>query len=149
MNEIELRGTGARPALRVSPIARASTVAGVLHVEVEGDDDEPILETQATVMIEDEDDDALGVDRGIPEPLFESDAHGPWRSRFDGSRWIVNDAHEDWVALTGDSKARLRYVLCLFAKDMVARSFAIPGAGEALDRMVEVLAHAERNLRGA
>lgn len=60
----------------------------------------------------------------------------------------MNDAHEDWIALRTDAKARLRYLLSLFAKDVATRSFGIPGAVDVLERMVEILAHAERNLRG-
>jgi hypothetical protein len=85
---------------------------------------------------------------GVPEPEFVSDAGGAWRSRWLGTRWQVNDAHEDYVALRGESRARLRYLLWLFTKEVVERSFGVPGSGDVLERMIEVLAHAERNLRG-
>jgi len=143
---IEVRGDGARPALVASPAARAGVIAGTLRVTiVEGPD---TASASATVVIEDGDDTGAS-DHGIPEPLFESDPRGGWRSRFDGRRWIVNDAHEDWIALRVESRTRLRYVLSLFAKDVVLRSYALPGSSEVLERMVEILSHAERNLKGA
>lgn len=149
--EVEVRGEGARPALVASQAARVGSVAGTLHVTVE----DPMAEggeprsahASATIAIDDADD-AAARESGVPEPLFESDPRGGWRSRFDGARWIINDAHEDWIALRQEGRARLRYLLSLFAKDLVLRSFAVPGAGDVLDRMVEILAHAERNLRG-
>jgi hypothetical protein len=39
--------------------------------------------------------------------------------------------------------------LTLLAKELVQRSFAQPGSEGLLERMVEILAHAERNLRGS
>jgi hypothetical protein len=144
-DDIEVRGEGVRPALVASPSARVGAVAGTLHVTVE--EDGRTATADATLAVDDTDD-VASIDGGIPEPLFESDPRGGWRSRFDGARWVVNDAHEDWIALRADARARLRYILSLFAKDLVLRSFAVPGAGDVLDRMVEILAHAERNLRG-
>ena len=76
------------------------------------------------------------------------DPGGNWRSRYDGSTWQVNQQHEDYVALRGDPRARLRYLLALLAKEIVQRSYGQPGTSELLERLVEVLAHAERNLRG-
>ncbi len=142
---IEIRGEGARTALVPSPSARSGVVAGSLRVRIEEGRDR--VEATAAIVIDDSDDDGA-FDHGIPEPLFESDVRGAWRSRFEGSRWVVNDAHEDWVALRGDARTRLRYVLSLFAKDVVLRSYALPGSAEVLERLVEILAHAERNLRG-
>jgi hypothetical protein len=103
----------------------------------------------AAVTIDDREELASSNDHGVPEPVFESDPRGAWRSRLDGNRWVVNDAHEDWVELHTEPRARVRYALALFAKDVVSRSFASPGSGDVLERMVEILAHAERNLRGA
>ena len=65
-----------------------------------------------------------------------------------GDRWEINDAHEDYRALRKELRSRLRYLLTLLAKELVARANGIEHA-PALDALVEVLAHAERNLRGA
>jgi hypothetical protein len=145
--DVEVNGEGPRPALVALPSARVGKVAGTLHVTIEDPFSGVSASASATIAVDDADDVAAFQD-GIPEPLFESDARGTWRSRFDGARWIVNDAHEDWIALRSDGKARLRYILSLFAKDLALRSFGVPGANDVLERMVEILAHAERNLRG-
>jgi hypothetical protein len=41
---------------------------------------------------------------------------------------------------------RLRYLLALFAKEIVQRPYGEPGSERLLKRIVEVLAYAERNL---
>jgi hypothetical protein len=66
-----------------------------------------------------------------------------------GRTWEVNDAHEDYVALRGEPRARFRYLLTLLAKELVHGSYPAPGSEELLERLAEVLAHAERNLRGS
>jgi hypothetical protein len=76
------------------------------------------------------------------------DAGATWCSRFDGRRWQVNASHDDYVALHGDAKARLRYLLALLAKEIAQRTHGVPGSEAALESLVEILAHAERNLRG-
>lgn len=86
-----------------------------------------------------------GLGAGIPEPVLIDDASSGWRSRLSSSGWQVNIGHADYRALAGEPRARLRYMVALFAKDMtVATTHA---ANESiLDQMIDVLAHAERNL---
>jgi hypothetical protein len=71
------------------------------------------------------------------------------RSRFDGRRWEVNQMHEDYLALKGEARARLRYLLALLAKDLSQHAHRVPGAVEASEDVAAILALAERNLRGA
>jgi hypothetical protein len=85
---------------------------------------------------------------GVPEPHLVSDAEGSWRSRMVGPIWEVNDTHEDYRALRGDGRTRLRYLLTLLAKEIVLRTTGRVEAADVMESMVEVLAHAERNLRG-
>jgi hypothetical protein len=94
-------------------------------------------------------DETEGSALGIPEPQLVSEPTGLWRSRLAGDVWEVNEAHEDYVRLRSEPKARVRYLLTLLAKELVQRSFAQPGSEGLLERMVEILAHAERNLRGS
>jgi hypothetical protein len=85
---------------------------------------------------------------GIPQPELVDAAGAGWRSRLEGERWQVNSAHEDYLALS-DGRARVRYLVALLGKEIVARTYVQPGAGELLEHLVAVMAHAERNLRGA
>ena len=62
-----------------------------------------------------------------------------------GQRWHVNIGHGDYRALSGDPRARLRYLVALFAKDLTVAT-THPANEPLLDQMIDVLAHAERNL---
>ncbi|MCI0585219.1 MAG: ATP-binding protein [Planctomycetes bacterium] len=82
-------------------------------------------------------------DAGIP-PLELVDAPlEEWRSRLQGNRWEVNRGHPDYRAAAGESRRRLRYLVLLFAKEIVLRNSGDPGSGRALERMVEVLTHVD------
>jgi hypothetical protein len=56
--------------------------------------------------------------------------------------------HEDYLALKGEARARLRYLLALLAKDLSQHAHRVPGAVEASEDVAAILALAERNLRG-
>jgi hypothetical protein len=98
------------------------------------------------VVVTDRAEPASDLAGGIPEPELVDDPGGRWRSRFDGQRWQVNASHDDYIALRGEPRTRLRYLLALFAKEVALRAHGVPGSEEALESLVEILAHAERNL---
>jgi hypothetical protein len=83
---------------------------------------------------------------GIPKPVLIDAPGASWRSRMEGDVWQVNAGHEDYLALD-DGRARIRYLVALLGKEIVQRTYAQPGAGELLEHLVAVVAHAERNLR--
>jgi hypothetical protein len=86
-----------------------------------------------------------GPGSGIPEPVLVDEPTSNWRSRLSSGAWHVNIGHADYRALVGDPRARLRYLVALFAKDVTVAS--THAANEpVLDQMIDVLAHAERNL---
>jgi hypothetical protein len=88
---------------------------------------------------------AGGPGAGIPEPVLVDEPAARWRSGLSSSGWRVNIGHADYRALSGDPRARLRYLVALFAKDVTV--VTTHAANEpVLDRMIDVLAHAERNL---
>jgi len=77
--------------------------------------------------------------RGIPEPM---PIHAPtesWRSRMRGDVWEFNEAHRDYLAASDSEARRLRYLVHLFAKEVVLRNFGGPGDAELLERMVEIV----------
>ena len=144
--DISVRGEGTRPALVASPVARIGAEAA-LEVEA-GDPRHPGARAtaRATVTVAE---DAGGADLGIPEPNLVGDPDGRWRSRLVGDRWDVNDAHPDYVSLRAEPRTRVRYLLALLAKEIVVRTTGRVDAAETLESLVEVLAHAEKNLRGS
>jgi hypothetical protein len=135
-------GEGPRPAVTAAggilPSAR-----GLLTVEAhQGSRTESA--TCGIVVAEPRDLDRGGP--GIPKPELVDAPGGSWRSRIDGGSWQVNAGHEDYIALD-ENRARLRYIVALLGKEIVLRTYNQPGAGELLEHLIAVLAHAERNLR--
>jgi len=139
-------GGGPRPALLVAATARPGAREAFQVLARQG---ELVATASATAVVVDPADAEAGAKLGIPEPELLDEPGAGWRTRFFGQRWQVNAGHEDFAALAGDPKSRLRYLLTLLAKEIVSRTHGGPGADNALDGLVEILAHTERNLRGA
>jgi signal transduction histidine kinase len=59
-----------------------------------------------------------GPGAGIPEPVLVDEPTSGWRSRLSSCGWQVNIGHADYRALAADPRARLRYMVALFAKDV-------------------------------
>jgi len=78
-------------------------------------------------------------DAGVPEPERVYDPSGDWRSRLAGGRWQYNAAHPDYAAVMEEPRRRLRYLVHLFAKEMVLWNYGEPKDERLLERMVEVL----------
>jgi hypothetical protein len=138
---LEIHGTGPRPALRARPDAPIGRRA---QLGVEATQDSIVVRATAIVRIEESEEHDASL--GIPEPQLVSDPRGSWRSRLAGETWEVNDAHEDYLALRDNPRSRLRYLLALLAKEIVLRSTGRTDAIDVMESLVEVLAHAERNL---
>lgn len=139
-----VRGDGPRPAISAEAAVRPGAAAR-LRVEAEWDQRRAVAEA-ALEAIEPPPDEA---GFGIPEPHLVDAPGETWRSRFDGRHWEVNQMHEDYLALKAESRSRLRYLLALLAKDLAQHAHRVPGAVEASEDVVAILALAERNLRGA
>ena len=136
-------GEGPRPLVRAQSDARAGLRCSIAVVASQGSER---AEASAAVLIADRPEPSADLAAGVPEPELVDDSGGRWRSRFDGQRWQVNASHDDYIALRGDPRTRLRYLLALFAKEVALRAHGVPGSEEALESLVEILAHAERNL---
>jgi hypothetical protein len=140
---VEIVGDGPKPLVRVQPDARADLRCAIGVVARR---DAEHAEASASVRIADRPEPATDLAAGVPEPELVDDSGGRWRSRFDGQKWQVNASHDDYIALRGESRTRLRYLLSLFAKEVALRAHGVPGSEAALESLVEILAHAERNL---
>jgi hypothetical protein len=141
---LTIRGESSRPAIVASAQVPLGTKAELLLFAREG---ERRAEANAIIVCAPESSPAESL--GVPEPHLVSDVDGRWRSRMLGDRWEVNEAHADYVALRAEPRARVRYLLSLLSKEIVLRTSGRPEVAEVLESLVEVLAHAERNLRGA
>ena len=70
-----------------------------------------------------------------------------WRSRLVDGRWEYNADHRDYLEASETEARRLRYLVNLFAKEIVLRNFGGPGDAEVLERMVEVLTYLDKGAR--
>jgi hypothetical protein len=142
-----LAGEGARPAIAASGDLLAGAEA-TLHVRVRQATSPVTARATARVVCGEARERPDRGGSGIPEPQLVDASGADWRSRMDGDVWQVNAGHEDYLALE-DGRARIRYLVALLGKEIVARTYAQPGAGDLLEHLVAVIAHAERNLRPA
>lgn len=87
--------------------------------------------------------------QGLPDYTFERAAGELWRSRYDAERnvIVINNGHRDFVYAARSRALKLRYIVRLFAKELVLRNFPGQAPGELLERMVELSLYTEEHLR--
>jgi Histidine kinase-, DNA gyrase B-, and HSP90-like ATPase len=86
--------------------------------------------------------------RGLPGYTFERAAGEAWRSKFDAKRnvIVVNNGHRDFVYASRGKSLKLRYLVRLYAKELVLHNFAGLPADHLLERMVELSLRTEEHL---
>jgi hypothetical protein len=86
--------------------------------------------------------------QGLPGYTFERAAGESWRSRFDVARnvIVVNNGHRDFVYASRNKSLKLRYLVRLYAKELVLRNFVGLPADQLLERMVELSLRTEEHL---
>ena len=85
---------------------------------------------------------------GLPGYTFESAPGDSWRSKFDSARNIivVNNGHRDFVYAARSKSLKLRYLVRLYAKELVLKNFVGLPPDQLLERMVELSLRTEENL---
>jgi len=86
--------------------------------------------------------------QGLPGYTFERAPGESWRSRFDTLRnvIVVNNGHRDFVYASRSKSLKLRYLVRLYAKELVLRNFVGLPADQLLERMVELSLRTEEHL---
>ena len=86
--------------------------------------------------------------QGLPGYTFESAPGDSWRSRYDASRnvIVINNGHRDFVHVARTRTLKLRYLIRLYAKELVLRNFVGLPPDQLLERMVELSLRTEENL---
>ena len=87
--------------------------------------------------------------RGIPRYTFRHAPGELWRSRYDAQNnlIVVNNGHSDYRYASEKRARELRYMLRLYAKELVLENFPGQDRGELLERMIELSLYAEEHLR--
>jgi len=91
---------------------------------------------------------ASNAGQGLPGYTFERAPGESWRSRFDLPRnvIVVNNGHRDFVYASRSKSLKLRYLVRLYAKELVLRNFIGLPADQLLERMVELSLRTEEHL---
>jgi hypothetical protein len=86
--------------------------------------------------------------QGLPGYTLERAPAEPWRSKFDSQRNIivVNNGHRDFVFASRTKALKLRYLVRLYAKELIMRNFIGLSADQLLERMVELSLRTEEHL---
>ena len=84
----------------------------------------------------------------MPGYTFERAPGESWRSQFDPQRnlIVVNNGHRDFVYASRGKSIKLRYLVRLYAKELVLRNFVGLAADQLLERMVELSLRTEEHL---
>jgi len=86
--------------------------------------------------------------QGLPGYTFERAAGESWRSKFDTARnlIVINNGHRDFVYAGRSKGLKLRYLVRLYAKELVLRNFVGLPSDQLLERMVELSLRTEEHL---
>jgi hypothetical protein len=86
--------------------------------------------------------------QGLPGYTFERAPGESWRSRFDLKRnvIVVNNGHRDFVYASRSKALKLRYLVRLYAKELVLHNFVGLPVDQLLERMVELSLRTEEHL---
>lgn len=135
----------------------ATFVAGdepaLVRVEVLARQGDTACEAQALVTVTDsllpEPRSRAAAAHGLPGYTLEHAPGQLWRSRCDLERnlIVVNSGHRDWVFAARSKSPKLRYLVRLYAKEMVRRNFPELRGEELLDRLIELSLYTEEHLR--
>jgi hypothetical protein len=125
---------------------------GVSRVEVQVRQGDTIATAEAVVTVTEELLATFGQAtvpaQGLPGYSFERAAGESWRSRFDAAcnLILVNNGHRDFVFASRSKALKLRYLVRLYAKELIMRNFAGMPTEQLLDRMIELSLRTEEHL---
>jgi hypothetical protein len=125
---------------------------GLIRLKVTARQRDTVCEAEALVTVTQEILAQIGAGsmptQGLPGYTFERAPGASWRSRFDSERnlIVVNNGHRDFVYASRGKTLKLRYLVRLYAKELVLRNFVGLPADQMLERMVELSLRTEEHL---
>ena len=133
-------------------IFHASEEPGLTRLKVTVRQRDVVCEAEALVTLTHEILSQIGASnaagQGLPGYTFERAPGESWRSRFDTPRnlIVVNNGHRDFVYASRSKSLKLRYLVRLYAKELVLHNFIGLPADQLLERMVELSLRTEEHL---
>jgi hypothetical protein len=125
----------------------------LVRVAVRARQGETMCDAHALVTVTDsllpETRESTGTAHGLPGYTLEHAPGQLWRSRLDAERnlIVINSGHRDFVFAARAKSLKLRYLVRLYAKEMVRRNFPGLRGEELLDRLIELSLYTEEHLR--
>ena len=125
----------------------------LVRVAVQARQGETMCDAGALITVTDsllpETRESTGAAHGLPGYTLEHAPGQLWRSRLDPERnlIVVNSGHRDYVFAARAKSLKLRYLVRLYAKEMVRRNFPGLRGEELLDRLIELSLYTEEHLR--
>lgn len=132
----------------------AAEEPGLVHIGVAARQADTVCEAVALVTVTDslipeEARERSTSGKGLPGYTLEHAAGKLWRSRYEAERnlIVVNSGHRDYVFAARARALKLRYLVRLYAKEMVRRNFPELRGEELMDRLIELSLYTEEHLR--
>jgi hypothetical protein len=131
----------------------AAEEPALVRVSVQARQGETTCEALALVTVTDsllaQSRESAGAAHGLPGYTLEHAPGQLWRSRLDPERnlIVVNSGHRDYAFAARAKSLKLRYLVRLYAKEMVRRNFPGLRGEELLDRLIELSLYTEEHLR--
>jgi hypothetical protein len=131
----------------------APTDPGLVRIAVSARQGETTVEAEGLVTVTDsllpEAKERTSGRHGLPAYTLEHAPGKLWRSRYDAEQnvIIVNSGHRDFIYASRARALKLRYLVRLYAKEMVRRNFPGLPADQLLDRLIELSLYTEEHLR--
>jgi hypothetical protein len=148
-----VNGTGTLEGIHDQAVTfHASEEPGLIRLKVTVRQQDVVCEAEALVTVTHEILSQIGASnvagQGLPGYTFERAPGESWRSRFDIPRNLiaVNNGHRDFVFASRSKSLKLRYLVRLYAKELVLRNFVGLPADQLLERMVELSLRTEEHL---
>jgi hypothetical protein len=148
-----VNGTGTLEGIHNQVVTfHASEEPGLTQLKVTVRQHDVVCEAEALVTLAHEILSQIGASnaatQGLPGYTFERAPGESWRSRFDTTRnvIVVNNGHRDFVYASRSKALKLRYLVRLYAKELVLRNFVGLPADQLLERMVELSLRTEEHL---
>lgn len=132
----------------------AAEEPGLAHIGVTARQGDTVCEASALItmtdsLIPEEARERSTSGKGLPGYTLEHAPGKLWRSRYEDERnlIVVNSGHRDYVFASRAKALKLRYLVRLYAKEMVRRNFPELRGEELLDRLIELSLYTEEHLR--
>lgn len=90
-----------------------------------------------------------GTRQGLPGYTLKRSPGELWRSQYDRAQnvIVINSRHRDFVFASRTKALKLRYIIRLFAKELVLSNFPGYSPNELLERMIELSLYTEEHLK--